>query len=127
MRPLCQIFSVALIMFHYISVGANRCRRDGAELIRARLRRRALVRHVADQAVEFVGDFGEILIGAAAVFGAFGFDENQTLAMNFEQFGLAPFQFRNNDRVILEILDGLFEIGHLLTSVTALPLFSQEV
>ena len=78
-------------------------------------RRRALAGYVSDKAVEFVGDLFEIggdvfevLLRAAAVLGAFRFDENQTLTVNLQQFGLAPFQFRNNDQVILEIFDGLF-------------------
>ena len=102
-------------MFYYISVARGRSlRRAAAKLIRWG-RRRALAGYVADQAVQFVGDFFEIgsdvfevHLRTAAVLGGFGFDDNQTLAVKFEQFGLAVLDFGDDDQVVLEIFDGSF-------------------
>ena len=64
MRPLCQIFSVAVIMLHYISRRVISPARE------------RLVRHgdrgfcepeSADEAVEFAGDRGQVLLGACDV------------------------------------------------------------
>src|SRR6266436_8421392 len=71
---------------------------------------------VADQPVELIGDFGQVLIGALLVFGAgapvlgdlfFDFDKSFTALA--EKAGLLPFNFEHDRQCVLDFFDRLLE------------------
>jgi hypothetical protein len=93
------------------AVGGRGSQAIAASLVRDRADLPAV--QVANEAVELVGDLGEVLVGAAAEFRALRVEARDELGMLVAQKRrLAPLDFGENHQVVLEILDGFFEIGH---------------
>src|SRR5438128_2274214 len=83
---------------------------------RSRRRRRPKSIHVTDQTVQFVRDFGQILIRAATELEKFGehfimlMEHLIVLVKHFSMLaqhrGLAPLNLRNHNQIVLEFFDG---------------------
>ena len=62
--------------------------------------------NVADQAVQFVSDLSQVLVGAPAEFVNLG----QMFRMLPQDRGLAAFDLRDHDQIVLEVLNGFFVV-----------------
>src|SRR5258706_12450011 len=96
--------------------------------------RRVHPANVADQAVQFVRDLGEVLVGSAAELGAFGFqscdtfqvllDVHDSFAVLAQHRGLALLDLSDHNQCVLKILDGPFNVGHKTWCNTTLTILA---